>query len=66
MYARRVGLLLLALLAGLLVLSRPANAQQAFIRQFGPAEGLRPPFIYSLLQDRQGYLWLGTAEGLVR
>ena len=63
MYARRVGLLLLA---GLLVLSRPANAQQAFIRQFGPAEGLRPPFIYSLLQDRQGYLWLGTAEGLVR
>ncbi|QKG53635.1 two-component regulator propeller domain-containing protein [Hymenobacter sp. BRD67] len=24
------------------------------------------PFIYCLLQDRQGYLWLGTAEGLVR
>ncbi|RZK32293.1 MAG: hypothetical protein EOO63_01800, partial [Hymenobacter sp.] len=39
---------------------------QAFVRQFGPAEGLSQPFIYCLLQDRQGYLWLGTAEGLVR
>ncbi|OGX83333.1 hypothetical protein BEN48_17065 [Hymenobacter glacialis] len=66
MYARRMGVFLLALLAGLLLLSWPARAQQAFIRQFGPAEGLRPPFVYSLLQDRQGYLWLGTAEGLVR
>ena len=36
------------------------------MRQFGPAEGLAQPFIYCLLQDRQGYLWLGTAEGLVR
>ncbi|RZK25001.1 MAG: hypothetical protein EOO63_16645, partial [Hymenobacter sp.] len=39
---------------------------QAFVRQFGLAEGLNQPFIYCLLQDRQGYLWLGTAEGLVR
>jgi signal transduction histidine kinase/CheY-like chemotaxis protein/HPt (histidine-containing phosphotransfer) domain-containing protein len=38
----------------------------AFVQQFGPAEGLAQPFIYCLLQDRQGYLWLGTAEGLVR
>ncbi len=60
-------LLLLGLLLGLLLaLARPANAQQAFLRQFGPAEGLRPPFIYALLQDRQGYLWLGTGEGLIR
>jgi signal transduction histidine kinase/CheY-like chemotaxis protein/HPt (histidine-containing phosphotransfer) domain-containing protein len=36
------------------------------VRQFGPADGLSQPFIYCLLQDRQGYLWLGTAEGLVR
>ncbi|SFQ77791.1 Signal transduction histidine kinase [Hymenobacter arizonensis] len=59
-------MLLLALLALVLVFTQPARAQQAFLRQFGPVEGLRTPFIYALLQDRQGYLWLGTAEGLVR
>jgi len=55
----------------LLVLSGAAKAAQlpqptAFVKQFGPNDGLSQPFIYCLLQDRQGYLWLGTAEGLVR
>ncbi len=36
------------------------------MRSFGPADGLSQPFIYCLLQDRQGYLWLGTGEGLMR
>jgi signal transduction histidine kinase/CheY-like chemotaxis protein/ligand-binding sensor domain-containing protein len=57
--------LLLALLL-LLRLGHAAPGPQAFVRQFGPAEGLAQPFIYCLLQDHQGYLWLGTAEGLVR
>ncbi|MCI1189948.1 ATP-binding protein [Hymenobacter sp. DH14] len=65
LYVRRLGLLL-GLLALLLVLARPAQAQQVFLRQFGPTEGLRAPFIYALVQDRQGYLWLGTGDGLVR
>jgi hypothetical protein len=65
LYVRRLGLLLLGLLA-LLLLARPARAQQVFLRQFGPTEGLRAPFIYALAQDRQGYLWLGTGDGLVR
>ncbi len=64
LYLRRLGLL--ALLGLVLLLARPASAQPAFLRQFGPAEGLRTPFAYALLQDRQGYLWLGTGEGLVR
>lgn len=57
------------LLLGLLGLVQPGQGSpgpQAFVRQFGPAQGLSQPFIYCLLQDRQGYLWLGTAEGLVR
>ena len=66
LYLRRLGLLLLALLALLLFWARPANAQQAYLRQFGPAEGFQPPFVYALLQDRQGYLWLGTGDGLLR
>ena len=61
-YARWPGWLWL----GLLLLMRPAIAQQAFLRQFGPAEGLRAPFVYALLQDQKGYLWLGTGDGLVR
>ena len=60
-----MGLLLLALLGGLL-LTRPARAQRVFLQSFGPAEGLQPTFIYALLQDQQGYLWLGTGEGLIR
>ena len=44
----------------------PLPAPRAYVRQFGPADGLSQPIIYCLLQDRQGYLWLGTAEGLVR
>ena len=60
------------LLAGLLLSGRPAGAitgpavPRAYVQHFGAAEGLRQPFIYCLLQDQQGYLWLGTAEGLVR
>ncbi|MGY3090613.1 signal transduction histidine kinase/CheY-like chemotaxis protein/HPt (histidine-containing phosphotransfer) domain-containing protein [Hymenobacter sp. UYAg731] len=65
-YMRRLGLLLLALLGLLLTWARPASAQQAYLRQFGPTEGFRPAFVYALLQDRQGYLWLGTGEGLIR
>lgn len=63
---RRWGWLLLLSLLGLAQLSHSAPGPQAFLRQFGPAQGLSQPFIYCLLQDRQGYLWLGTAEGLVR
>ncbi|GAA3979476.1 hypothetical protein [Hymenobacter antarcticus] len=59
-------MLLLALLALLLFWARPAAAQQAYLRQFGPTEGFQPPFVYALLQDRQGYPWLGTGDGLVR
>ncbi|RSK51346.1 hybrid sensor histidine kinase/response regulator [Hymenobacter rigui] len=40
--------------------------QRQFLKQFGAAEGLPQPFIYALAQDNSGYLWIGTAEGLVR
>lgn len=35
-------------------------------RQIGPAEGLAQSSVYSLLQDRHGFMWLGTQDGLHR
>ncbi len=40
--------------------------QDFFFRQFGPKDGLGNSFIYSLNQGNDGYLWIGTAEGLYR
>ena len=35
-------------------------------RIWGQEEGLAQPTVYSIAQTRQGYLWLGTQDGLVR
>jgi signal transduction histidine kinase/ligand-binding sensor domain-containing protein len=40
--------------------------QDFFFRQYGPTDGLGNSFIYSLNQGNDGYLWIGTAEGLYR
>jgi ligand-binding sensor domain-containing protein/serine phosphatase RsbU (regulator of sigma subunit) len=40
--------------------------QERFFRQYGNPEGLDHPFIYSLCQDSDAYLWIGTGEGLYR
>ncbi len=58
--------LLVALLMLRTGLSHGQAGPQAFVRHFGREQGLSQPFIYCLLQDREGYLWLGTAEGLAR
>lgn len=42
------------------------TGQDYFFRQYGPADGLGNSFIYSLNQGKDGYLWIGTAEGLYR
>ncbi|MFD2787452.1 hybrid sensor histidine kinase/response regulator [Hymenobacter rubripertinctus] len=57
-------LLLLCLFAHLAAAQPPPG--RVFLKQFGAAEGLPQPFIYALAQDAAGYLWMGTAEGLVR
>jgi ligand-binding sensor domain-containing protein len=48
------------------MLAEPLPAPRAFVRQFSPVNGLTQPLIYCLLQDKHGYLWLGTTEGLAR
>jgi ligand-binding sensor domain-containing protein len=42
------------------------NAQDYKFRQFGIEEGICHPFVYTVNQDKSGYLWLGTGEGLCR
>jgi PAS domain S-box-containing protein len=41
-------------------------AQRYTFRQYGPTEGLTNLAINSLLQDRTGYIWVGTDNGLFR
>lgn len=42
------------------------HAQQYGFRVFGQDEGLLNLTVNSLLQDRHGFLWIGTANGLFR
>src|SRR5258706_1157434 len=56
------------LLVGLLWIAAPASVQN-ILRRFeaiGVNEGLSQSSVYSILQDRQGFMWFGTADGLNR
>jgi signal transduction histidine kinase/CheY-like chemotaxis protein/streptogramin lyase len=57
-----------AALLALLVSAAPrAQVPDApLIRRLGTADGLPSSFVIALAQDRAGYLWLGTADGLAR
>lgn len=39
-------------------------AQEYNFRNFSVEEGLARPYVYSIVQDIQGYLWVGTDNGL--
>ena len=41
-------------------------AGHAPYRSYGPADGLPSVYIQALLQDRQGFIWVGTDNGLYR
>ncbi len=36
------------------------------VKQFDSQSGILQPFIYSINQDDQGYLWVGTSEGVFK
>jgi len=44
----------------------PAFAQNFSFKTYGPDDGLSDNFIYIITQDKNGYLWLGTGEGITR
>ena len=61
-HVRFTGLLWLVLL--LIPLSLPAQRYQ--FRYYSHRDGLKEPEVHALLQDRSGFLWVGTAAGLFR
>jgi len=49
-----------------LLLASALSAQQYTFRQYGPSDGLTNLGVNCLLQDRTGFLWIGTDNGLFR
>jgi len=43
-----------------------ALCQQYGFRYYGPEQGLRNMAVQCLLQDRHGFLWIGTQNGVFR
>ncbi len=43
-----------------------ADGEEYFFRQYNNDQGLKHTFIYSIVQDSSGYLWIGSGEGLYR
>jgi len=56
------GIILLLLPISLPVIN--ADPQDYNFRSFSSSEGLAAPYVYSTIQESQGYLWIGTADGL--
>ncbi len=50
----------------LLLLALPCGAQRYLFRQYGQADGLENLNVNTMLSDRNGFLWLGTENGLYR
>src|SRR5215813_1978227 len=44
----------------------PARAQQLSVRRYDVSDGLAHSHVAAIHQDRKGYLWFGTWEGLSR
>src|SRR5438309_718628 len=55
-----------AILAGLAVSGRAAGDDNYFIRNWQVEQGLPQNKVTAVVQTRDGYLWLGTYNGLAR
>ena len=48
------------------VISGNVSSQDYTFRNFGTDDGLAQPYVYAIVQDDPGYLWVGTGNGLSR
>lgn len=56
----------LFILLSLLTFAIEAAGQQYYFRQYTSTEGLHHSFVYDVNQDKDGYMWVGTPEGIYR
>lgn len=55
------------LISGLVVITfLTCSAQQGLVKHFGVEDGLGSNCVYAAFQDRQGYIWLATTNGVSR
>jgi len=52
--------------SGCLLLAGTASAQQFSVTSWGHKDGLPSTTIYAITQTNDGFLWLGTSDGLIR
>ncbi len=45
-------------------LINPGYAQNFKFKKFGVQQGICHPFVYTINQDKNGFIWIGTGEGL--
>jgi len=50
----------------LMLIGTPCAGQMIKVVEVGTSDDLPQPYVYSLNQDRNGFLWIGTGAGLVR
>ena len=62
--SKRIGILFLCILQFLICNLHPVFAQTLNLNQFGIEEGLPQSSIYSMLQDKDGNIWIGTMNGV--
>ena len=60
------GRILSAVLAILMISIAGLNAQTFRFRNFGPESKIPDPYVYTISQDRNGFLWIGTGIGIVK
>jgi len=50
----------------LLFLANTVSGQTYQFKEYGIDEGLSHPFAYTIAEDKDGFIWIGTGEGLCR
>jgi signal transduction histidine kinase/ligand-binding sensor domain-containing protein len=53
-------------MAGLFLLTKQISAQQFSVTNWGHKDGLPSTTVYGVTQTTDGFLWIGTGDGLVR
>jgi len=60
------GIAIISLTLVQLIIFSSAESQIARFQNYGLSQGLCHPFVYNINQDKNGFIWVGTGEGLCR